>query len=237
MPNEQDPEFNMKMEETMKDSSEVPGLEELEFEDKENHPLSLFIMAQTLYTGNNQDGFKNSLQQFMQSIQMHTAALAGGQLNPQNVDGFMQKLELLGETDIQRFKERVNPSEKAVLSKVEEITETEEEQINIVVKDEEPEKKEEDGEKKEEDGEKKEEDGEKKEEDGEKKEEDGEKKVEDDVEEVKETETEPEVKADEEKKEETEANVETEVKEEIKEEEGEKTEDVQEGEDNIQEDN
>jgi len=68
MPNEQDPEFNMKMEETMKDSVEIPGLESLEINDDANHPLALFIMAQTQYTANNQDGFKNSLQQFMQSI-------------------------------------------------------------------------------------------------------------------------------------------------------------------------
>lgn len=133
MPNEQDPEFNMKMEETMKDSAEVPGLDEINFDDKENHPLALFIMTQTLYTQNNQDGFKTSLQQFMQSIQLHTTALATGQLNPENVDSFMQKLELLGEVDIQRFKERLNPTEKIQLTEVEEILEIEEEVITIVV--------------------------------------------------------------------------------------------------------
>ena len=135
MPNEQDPVFNQKMEETMKDSAEVPGLEELGINDNENHPLALFIMAQTLYTGNNQDGFKNALQQFMQSIQNHTMALATGQLNPQNIDGFMSKLELLGEADLQRFRERLNPSLKSTLNEVEEIIEIEEEQITIVVKE------------------------------------------------------------------------------------------------------
>lgn len=120
----------------MKDSAEVPGLEELGINDTENHPLALFIMAQTLYTGNNQDGFKNALQQFMQSIQTNTMALATGQLNPQNIDAFMNKLEMLGEGDVQRFRERLNPSLKTTLKEVEEIIEIEEEQITIVVKEE-----------------------------------------------------------------------------------------------------
>lgn len=68
MPNENDPEFNMKMEETMKGSEEIPGLDEIEINDTENHPLALFIMAQNIYTSNNQDGFKTALQQLMQNI-------------------------------------------------------------------------------------------------------------------------------------------------------------------------
>lgn len=135
MPNEQDLEFNQKMEETMQDSSEVEGLDELNLNDPEHHPLALFIAAQNNFTSSNKDGFKNSLSQFMQSIQLHTMALAQGQLNPQNIDGFMQKLSLLGESDIQRFRERVNPSEKVQLTKVEEIIEIEEEQITVVVQE------------------------------------------------------------------------------------------------------
>jgi hypothetical protein len=61
MPDEQDPVFNMKMEEAMGDNVEIPGLEDLGISDTENHPLALFMMAQTQYTQTNQDGFKMAL--------------------------------------------------------------------------------------------------------------------------------------------------------------------------------
>lgn len=63
-------------------------------------------------------------------------ALATGQLNPQNIDGFMRNLQLLGESDVQRFRDRVSPQHKSPLIQVEEeIIEIEEEQITIVVKE------------------------------------------------------------------------------------------------------
>ena len=49
-PNEMDPEFAKKMESTMTNGDEIEGLDELEIENKEHHPLAIFIMAQTRYT-------------------------------------------------------------------------------------------------------------------------------------------------------------------------------------------
>jgi hypothetical protein len=124
MPNEQDPAFNMKMEQAMGENIEIPGLKDLEFEESEHHPLSLFIKAQTVYTQKNEAGFKTALQQFMQSIQVNTGALATGQLNASNIDAFMAKLEGLGEADIKRFTEKANPTPVIVEETPAETTET-----------------------------------------------------------------------------------------------------------------
>lgn len=175
MPNEMDPEFNMKMEEAMADNVEIPGLDELNLGQGEHHPLALFMMSQNIYTQNNKSGFKDSLQQFMHSVQMSTAALATGQLNTSNVDGFMQRLSILGDAEIQRFKDKLNPpkvveviqEKKAEVkeeTKIESIIEQPEE-VEAEIKEDNEEKKEEDEEKKEDEKEEKKEDEEEKKED------------------------------------------------------------------------
>lgn len=70
-------------------------------------------MAQTQYIRNNKDGFNDSLKEFMQNVETRTRELASGGLNSQNIEGFLEKVEQLGEAEIQKFRERLNPSLKA----------------------------------------------------------------------------------------------------------------------------
>ena len=135
MPNEMDPAFAQKMEETMGDNADIEGLEELGLEDEEHHPLAIFMMAQTKYTQLNKDGFKMALQQFMTSIQLNTQQLATGQLNPGNIDEFMAKLEHMGEDNIAQYRAKVEGTDEPAVTQ--EVTENAQNEENTEVQNEE----------------------------------------------------------------------------------------------------
>lgn len=120
MPDEEDPALQQELATKMKGQLGIAGLDELQIDDKDHHPMAWFMRAQNEYTATNKDGFKIFFTTFVKGLQDLMMALQSGQVDASNIDSFLAKFDNLGEAEIQKFREKVNPAPKNELTKIDE---------------------------------------------------------------------------------------------------------------------